>query len=72
MESIITPVKVDVLQKLLLHYKYDKVESEFLVNGFRHGFEIGFDGDRDVRKRAPNLKLEVGTPTDLWNKVMKY
>ena len=34
-------------------------------------FSIEYKGNRNVVREAPNLKLTVGTKTDLWNKVMK-
>ena len=66
-----TPVKVEVLEHLLMQTNYDPEETKFLINGFKNGFEIGYEGDRNVQMKAPNLKLNVGTKVDLWNKVMK-
>ena len=67
-----TPVKVDVLQKLLEQLNYDADETQFLVDGFKNGFSIGYEGPQDVKITSPNLKFrEVGSPTELWNKVMK-
>ena len=36
-----------------------------------NGFDIGYQGNKQVRRLAPNLKLEVGNETILSNKVMK-
>ena len=44
LEHIITPLKVDVLEKLLIQSEYDKEETKFLVNGFKEGFDIGYKG----------------------------
>ena len=42
------------------------------MNGFKYGFELGYEGDAEVKITSPNLKFrEVGNPTTLWNKVMK-
>ena len=61
-----------MFQKLLEESAYDKKETEFLIDGFKNGFSIGYDGDRDVKITSPNLKFrEVGDPVQLWNKVMK-
>ena len=65
------PVDIDNLERLLRHYDYDAKEVDFLVDEFRNGFEIGYRGKRNVRMRAPNLKLECGTQADLWSKMMK-
>ena len=61
-----------MLKNLLLESKYNKKETEFLVDGFENGFSIGYSGNENVQIRSPNLKFrEVGSPTELWNKVMK-
>ena len=67
---IVTPVKVDVLNKLLLEYKYPELKRRKLVKGFTEGFRIGYEGRRDIKCTALNLKLRIGSKTDLWNKVM--
>ena len=60
MQSIVTPVKVDVLQNLLIETGYDQKEIQFLVSGFRNGFSLGYQGPEKVKKYAPNLKLQGG------------
>ena len=42
-----------------------------MINGFRQGFPLGYAGPKQITKTAPNLKLFVGSETELWNKVMK-
>ena len=69
--NVVTPVKVDRLEQLLVESKYDPVKTKFLVDSFRQGFPIGYAGNMKVKKTAPNLKIRVGTEVDLWNKVMK-
>ena len=72
LENIKTPVDVEMFEQLLNESKYDKEETRFLINGFRHEFCIGYKGDEEVKLKAPNLKFRgVGNPTELWNKVMK-
>ena len=71
-QSVITPVKHQVLEQLLTETRYDKDKTRKLVNGFKHGFEIGYEGKKTgIRRLAPNLKLTVGSEIELWNKVMK-
>ena len=42
------------------------------MDGFKKGFPLGYDGPKEnIRRFAPNLKLEVGSELELWNKVMK-
>ena len=66
-----SPVNHEILGNLLNETGYDASETQFLVNGFKHGFEIGYQGDRNIQLRAKNLQFTVGTKVDLWNKVMK-
>ena len=47
-----------------------QVRLNILVNGFTNGFDLKYNGERRVRRMAPNLPFRVGNPTDLWNKVM--
>ena len=68
---MVTPVKIDNLEKLLVEMAYDKKESAFLMDGFRNGFDIGYRGETKLKKHAPNLKLRMGNRTILWNKIMK-
>ena len=71
MENIITPVKVEQLEKLLKETNYDKAKSKYLLDGFRDGFDLGYRGKSEVQLTAPNLKFTIGNKTELWNKVMK-
>ena len=72
LETIKTPVNIPTFEKLLRDSKYDAIESEFLLQGFKNGFSIGYAGPENVKIISPNLKFrEVGNPTILWNKVMK-
>ena len=72
LENIVTPVNVNVLEKLLIEAKYDPRETEYLVKGFRNSFDLGYRGPEDVRINLPNLKLQnPGDDVKLWNKVMK-
>ena len=65
------PVDVDALEKLLVETKYCAVESVFLLDGFRNGFDIGYRGSLRIQQRSPNLKIRVGSHLILWNKIMK-
>ena len=37
LENIVTPIDVNKLEALLKETNYDKTETAFLVEGFRHG-----------------------------------
>ena len=70
--SIVTPINTGAFRKLLEQSNYDRDKTEELIRGFEEGFDIGYEGKIDRRDTAPNLPLgELGTKTDLWNKVMK-
>ena len=72
LENIITPVNVTELQRLLEDSKYDESKSKKLIDGFKNGFSLGYEGPQDIKLTLPNLKFwGVGNATILWNKVMK-
>ena len=67
-----TPVDADKLHELLVQSDYNSKETEFLVKGFKNGFDLGFSGNLEgVRQYSPNLTLHVGSQVSLWNKIMK-
>ena len=71
MKNIITPVDPDALESLLKETKFDSEKTSYLVNGFRHGFSLNYQGPlKECKRLAPNWKLRVGNKTELWNKVM--
>ena len=69
--NIITPVNVQQLGKLLDKTNYNKEESEFLIDGFTNGFDLGYRGPENIQQTSQNLKFTVGDKIELWNKVMK-
>ena len=69
--SIVTPVKADRLESLLSRAGYPKDKTEYLVKGFKEGFSLHYQGPLQGQiRKAPNLKLRVGTKFDVWNKVI--
>lgn len=68
--SLVTPINIDVFESLMHESKYDKAEIEFIVEGFKNGFSIGYQGPQNRRSFSRNHKLKVGTEIDLWNKVI--
>ena len=71
LEDVVTPVNIQRYAELLRESGYDDEKSQYLVQGFREGFSIEYEGPENVRRKAPNLKLTAGDEVDLWNKVMK-
>ena len=68
---MVTPVKVGKLESLLNRTEYPHQEMVFLCDGFRNGFDIGYEGPQHRRSCASNLPLSVGNETILWNKLIK-
>ena len=64
------PIDIEKFEQLLRATKYDQLKSNFLVDGFKNGFDLGYRGNEKVRIFSPNLKFTVGDEIELWNKVM--
>ena len=71
LENVFTPVDPLALNQLLLETDYDNKSRIDLVKGFTTGFRLEYEGSRTVQLESDNLKLTVGTKTDIWNKIMK-
>ena len=72
MTDIVTPVDADGFKSLLQQSGYLQEETKFLYDGFKKGFDIGYQGNREVQMLSPNLKFrQGGDRIMLWNKVMK-
>ena len=51
--------------------KYNNEKREFLVEGFKNGFPLGYANRNKVQIRSKNLKFTIRDEIDLWNKVIK-
>ena len=71
LDNIVTPLTVVLLEQLLRQSDYDDQETNFLVDGFTNGFDIGYKGPKVRQSRSKNIPLTVGSKADLWNKLMK-
>ena len=71
LDDIVMPIKVHVLEKYLRESKYPDHLRHELVDGFTHGFDIGYRGKTERKDTSRNIPLRVGSKVDLWNKVMK-
>ena len=47
-----------------------QTKTSWLVNGFRNGFDMGYRGPLERINLSENLPLNVGSPVELWNKLM--
>ena len=61
--SIVSPIKVDVLEKYLEKYPCQGTR-EYLVSGFRYGFDIGFRGSFDDPNSRPRNLLSARKNVD--------
>ena len=70
LKDILTPVNVEAYERLLRNTGFDVDETSYLVDGFKNGFSLEYDGPRRIARKAKNLLLRVGNKIELWNKVM--
>ena len=68
---MVTPLDVDKFEELLIQTNYDKDETQFLVQGFREGFDIGYEGTTIRQSVSENIPFTVGDEIEMWNKIMK-
>ena len=68
--DITTPINVKALQTCLEESNYDEAKTQFLVDGFSHGFDFGYRRPSSRRDMVDNIPLKLGTKQDLWDKVM--
>ena len=66
-----TPIQVEQLNDLLKRSRYDNTKTNFLVNGFRTGFDMGYCGAMNHICESENIPLKIGSPVEMWNKIMK-
>ena len=71
LSNIVTPIDVNAFDFLLQDTEYMEDERNFITNGFRFGFSLGYDELQIRQSTARNIKLRCSTLTRLWNKIMK-
>ena len=69
--DVVTPVNIKAYEEFLVKSNYDGKETQFLLNSFKNGFDIGYRGPKCRRDTAENIPFSVGDEIDLWNKIMK-
>ena len=65
---LVTPVRVDRFEQLLMGY--NQIPKQHLTNSFRFGFQINFTGEI-TSFEAPNLKSALQNPEILYLKLSK-
>ena len=71
LSGIVTLINAQVLEQMLIESNYDKTKTNKLVQGFTNGFDLGYRGPLQRQDTSANLPFRVGTPVDMWNKIMK-
>ena len=62
---------VNKLEKQLVESNYNAVKTNFIVTGFRYGFDIGYVGPEKRQQTARNLPFRCGNKQVLWYKMIK-
>ena len=65
LKNIHTPIDVLKLKYWLDKSEYDKEEANFLLDGFTHGFTIGYQGEVCRQDTSKNIPLNIGSSTEL-------
>ena len=69
---MVMPIIADAFEELPIESNYDPSETSFVIEGFRKGFDLGYEGPEKIKITSNNLKFRgVGDEIELWNKVMK-
>ena len=69
--GIVSPIRVDALQALLVDYPNSRRRT-YLLNGFRFGFDIGFRGEFvDLHARPRNLLSSLENPAGVSEAIQK-
>ena len=73
LKSIVTPIKVNEYERLLILTNFDSNKRQQLTESFRNGFDIGYRGPTMRKSEAKNIPVTegVGDSIELWNKIMK-
>ena len=56
---------------MLIESNYDSTETNFLIEGFSTGFDIGYEGPEIRQDTSKNIPFTVGDKYILWDKIMK-
>ena len=71
LDSVVTPLNVELFGKLLKETNYCERETEFLIEGFTNGFDIGYRGVHERQSYVENIPITVGSTQELRAKIMK-
>ena len=68
--DIVTPVKAEVLEQLVIETGFCPKERQFLVDGLTNGFDLCYQGPKKRRDHSQNIPLRIVSKLELWNKLM--
>ena len=66
LQDIMTPVKADVLERLLNETGYNLEKTKYLIQGFKQGFSLMYSGPENRQDTSKNIPLRVGNKFELW------
>ncbi len=69
LSSICTSVQGDVFDTFF--EGYNPIEREFVIQGFKKGFYLHFEGDTNFVVETPNMKSANKNPEKIWEKIAK-
>ena len=67
---MVTPINFLKLNQLLKESGYDPGEREFIMNRFKYGFPLGYEGPTERCDTSQNIPFSVGDKYVLWEKMM--
>ena len=65
------PLNVGNFERLLLASEYNLDKTEFLLDGFKNGFDIEYQGPTKRQSTSQNIPFTVGNKYILWEKILK-
>ena len=71
LDDIVTPIKLQHYSRLLYQSEFPADKAVELIEGFRHGFEIGYRGPEQRTDSSANIPISVGSHEDMWDKITK-
>ena len=74
LHDICTSIDVSAFADLLKKSQYDHSKTEFLIRGFKHGFDLEYKGPLDRQDKSQNIPFHVtgvGDTWDMWEKINK-
>ena len=71
LHDIVTPIHVDVYEQYLRCAGFDAEKTQFLVQGFKQGFDIRYWGPAERQDFSCNIPIRVESEMDMWEKLQK-